>query len=307
MWQQHFAAGCPATGLRLRPGQVEFQKAGVRGISLLFASGDGGAACDTHNKYHPNWPASSPYVTAVGGTTSSNPEVAVGLSSGGFSNRYTTPPWQTAAVARYLAGPNVPNRSFFNASGRGFPDIAAQAEGFTVVANFVPMPGVAGTSCASPTAAGVIGLLNDLRLQAGKPTLGFLNPFLYQLAHGGLTDITKGASASGCGSFDQPGYPAVVGWCAFAVPCLTILHTSSAQYCPPGRPGLTYRVYNTFAGILSPVWAHPTTPSSPRRLQHCPDSRRDQLEPHTLDSRETEPSLGCTPPHPRLDQSLGDW
>ena len=41
------------------------------------------------------------------------------------------------------------------------------------------MPGVAGTSCASPTAAGVIALLNDARLAAGKSTLGFMNPWLY--------------------------------------------------------------------------------------------------------------------------------
>ena len=40
--------------------------------------------------------------------------------------------------------------------------------------------GVAGTSCASPTAAGVFSLVNDKRLAAGKPTLGFMNPLLYK-------------------------------------------------------------------------------------------------------------------------------
>lgn len=40
--------------------------------------------------------------------------------------------------------------------------------------------GVAGTSCASPTAAGVFSLINDKRLAAGKPTLGFMNPLLYK-------------------------------------------------------------------------------------------------------------------------------
>ena len=189
---------------------VEFVKAGARGISLLFASGDSGANCQTGHTFQPNWPAASPYVTAVGGTAGSGPEKAVGLSSGGFSNRYGTPSWQSDAIKTYLGGPNVPNRSLFNASGRGFPDIAAQAVDFTVVSDLIPMPGVAGTSCASPTAAGVIGLLNDLRLQAGKPTLGFLNPWLYQTA-AALNDITSGASGGGCGEM-SPGYPAVVGW-----------------------------------------------------------------------------------------------
>jgi len=81
---------------------VEFVKAGARGISLLFASGDSGANCvDTGGpqRFEPNWPAASPYVTAVGGTTGTRPEEAVGLSSGGFSNRYPTPAWQQAAVA----------------------------------------------------------------------------------------------------------------------------------------------------------------------------------------------------------------
>jgi len=185
---------------------VEFVKAGARGISLLFASGDSGATC-VNGMFTPNWPAASPYVTSVGGTHGSQPEAAVGLSSGGFSNRYGTPAWQADAVKTYLAGPNVPNRSQFNASGRGFPDVAAQATSFMVISNGIPMP-VDGTSCASPTAAGVFSLLNDLRLAAGKPPLGFLNPFLYQTA-AALNDITTGANG-GCRA--KAGFPAVTGW-----------------------------------------------------------------------------------------------
>ena len=44
---------------------------GARGISLLFASGDSGAAPATVNgtcMFESKWPAASPYVTAVGGT-----------------------------------------------------------------------------------------------------------------------------------------------------------------------------------------------------------------------------------------------
>ena len=39
---------------------------------------------------------------------------------------------------------------------------------------------IGGTSAAAPTLAGMVSLLNDALLAAGKPTLGFLNYFLYQ-------------------------------------------------------------------------------------------------------------------------------
>lgn len=39
--------------------------------------------------------------------------------------------------------------------------------------------GVSGTSCSAPTFGGMVGLLNDLRLQAGKSSLGWLNPLFY--------------------------------------------------------------------------------------------------------------------------------
>ena len=102
-----------------------------------------------------------------------------------------------------------PPTSWFNVSGRGFPDISAQATGFTVVANLIPLPGVAGTSCASPTASGVMALLNDARVAAGKPSLGFLNPFIYQNADA-FNDIVSG-TGEGCGAA-QKGFPAAKGW-----------------------------------------------------------------------------------------------
>jgi tripeptidyl-peptidase-1 len=200
----------PAAAQRLN---AEFMKVGARGISLLYASGDSGASCKG-GKFTPNMPASSPYVTAVGGTTpgtgfpAPTSESAVGLSSGGFSNYWATPEWQKDAVANYLKQEGVPSSSErgYNVSGRGFPDIAAQATDFCVT----PFGcGVAGTSCASPTAAGIIGLLNDLRLQNGKAPLGFLNPFLYQNADA-LFDVTEGSS-QGCG-FMSSGWPAKKGW-----------------------------------------------------------------------------------------------
>lgn len=58
-----------------------------------------------------------------------------------------------------------------------------------------------GTSAASPLIAGMIGLLNDARLRAGQPLMGFLNPWLYGAARGVLTDVADGASR-GCNGYD---------------------------------------------------------------------------------------------------------
>ena len=43
-----------------------------------------------------------PYVTAVGGTTGVNPEVAASLSSGGFSNYFARPSYQSTAVSNFI-------------------------------------------------------------------------------------------------------------------------------------------------------------------------------------------------------------
>jgi tripeptidyl-peptidase-1 len=196
---------------------TEFQKAGARGISLLYASGDEGANCKS-GKFVPEGPGSSPYVTSVGGTEPSGSwpapggETAVGLSSGGFSNYWDMPDWQKDAVAKYLTQSGLPDQSqrAYNTSGRAYPDISAQAMNFVVVDHGIPLPGVAGTSCASPTAAGIFSLVNDARMQAGKSSLGFLNPFIYENA-ASFNDITTG-SGSGCGLLSSNGWPAKEGW-----------------------------------------------------------------------------------------------
>jgi tripeptidyl-peptidase-1 len=56
--------------------------------------------------------------------------------------------------------------------------------------------------------AGIIALLNDARLQAGKGPLGFINPLIYEYGLTAFNDITKGATY-GCGASSQPGDPPV--------------------------------------------------------------------------------------------------
>ena len=157
---------------------VEFMKAGVRGITILFASGDNGAGCKK-KKFRPNFPCSSPYVTAVGGT------------------------------AFLKNSKKLPNTTFFNQSGRGYPDISAVCNHFWIVNNYIPVPGVMGTSASTPTVAGIVSLINDVRLQNNKPPMGFLNPFLYSNANS-LYDPTTGYN-EGCGEPDR-GFYAMKGW-----------------------------------------------------------------------------------------------
>jgi tripeptidyl-peptidase-1 len=188
---------------------VEFQKAAARGISLMFATGDNGVGADSGSctRFCGQWPAGSPWVTGVGGSTNDSPEVAWSGSAGGFSDRYPLQPWQKDAVTSYKnSGTKLPAPTRFNATGRGFPDVAAQATNFEVINGGFTEP-VAGTSCACPTFSGIVGLLNDLRTSAGKAPLGLLNPFLYQNA-AAFNDITSGNNP-GCGT---TGFEAAKGW-----------------------------------------------------------------------------------------------
>lgn len=204
----------------------QFAQLGARGISVLFSSGDEGVGADGYcytndgrnaSTFLPAFPASCPYVTSVGATYMFNPEVAAYdarfsppfTSGGGFSNYFSMPDYQKDAVEAYLQNNNgFPQYTgLFNPSGRAYPDIAAQGVNFSTVYNYSVVP-VDGTSCASPTAAGVLALVNDALVAAGKPVLGFLNPWLYSNGSEAFNDILSGSSA-GCST---PGFPAQKGW-----------------------------------------------------------------------------------------------
>jgi tripeptidyl-peptidase I len=124
---------------------TEFMKAGARGISILFASGDdgvGGGGGSKCKKFVPNYPASSPYITAVGGTQSdgvfeSGGEIVASLSGGGFSNYFGRPTYQAAAVENYLTEmkAKLPPQAKWNATGRAYPDVSAQAMDYVIVIN----------------------------------------------------------------------------------------------------------------------------------------------------------------------------
>eukprot|EP01126_Amoeba_proteus_P006188 TRINITY_DN1214_c0_g2_i2.p1 TRINITY_DN1214_c0_g2~~TRINITY_DN1214_c0_g2_i2.p1 ORF type:complete len:482 (+),score=82.72 TRINITY_DN1214_c0_g2_i2:105-1550(+) len=154
----------PAYAERL---ESEFHKLALRGVTVLFSSGDSGVGCTDSCVNSPTWPATSPFVIAVGGFDSTL--TGDSISSGGFSNYFSQPSWQKSAVRNYLAtNKNLPPSKQYNASGRAVPDVASFSEDVYVYQGGWEL--LAGTSCASPVFAGILTLINDALLSAGKKT-----------------------------------------------------------------------------------------------------------------------------------------
>lgn len=216
----------------------EYMKLGLIGTSVIYSSGDygvagnGGQCCTkakcaggTYNSgttgtFNPAFPASCPYITAVGATqvkpntavTATSPEEAcetVIFSGGGFSNVFAMPSYQSTAVAAYYANhaPSFTATQYNNSrTVRGFPDVSANGANF-VVGIDGSLSLIYGTSASAPVFGSIITLINEQRANAGKSSVGFLNPTLYANT-AAFNDITSGGN-KGCGT---AGFTAVSGW-----------------------------------------------------------------------------------------------
>jgi tripeptidyl-peptidase-1 len=229
---------------------TEFMKITGTGITLTAASGDQGAPGDT-NPYCESsstpistiFPGASPWVLSVGATmtvksgeqaeqfsapacqqfpcatsaaeTSCTYPTSLITSGGGFSNYVTRPSWQDAAVKAYLSsGVKLPSAQYYSAGNRAFPDVSANGHSYLIAIN-QQLEQVDGTSASSPVWAAVISLLNDVRLDAGKAPLGFVNPLLYTVYAKQPTafhDITTGNNLCTESCCSQVGYYATKGW-----------------------------------------------------------------------------------------------
>ena len=176
-----------------------FQAAGALGVTILAASGDDGASDGiTDGKAHADFPSSSPHALACGGTRliASNATTIAsetvwndgpngpGAGGGGVSNTFPKPSYQ-ASIAPMPKSPS-------GTSGRGLPDVSGDADpfsGYTVVVSGTSQT-IGGTSAVAPLYAGLVALLNQARIKAGKAALGFLQPALYATA-GACRDVTK--------------------------------------------------------------------------------------------------------------------
>jgi tripeptidyl-peptidase-1 len=168
--------------------------------------------------FNPGFPATCPYVTAVGATQVSpgksvlDPESAceqVIYSGGGFSNYFSMPSYQESAVSTYLKDypPAYPS-NIWNSTGvsRAYPDISANGANY-VVADDGNFTLVYGTSASAPVVGAILTMINDARIAVGKNPIGFINPFIYENAWA-FNDITNGTNP-GCGTL---GFNTSQGW-----------------------------------------------------------------------------------------------
>jgi len=204
------------------------QAAALLGVTICVAAGDDGSDDEVGDGHaHVDFPSSSPYVLAVGGTTLKRSATGVvtetawkdgdglrkdngGSTGGGVSTYFARPSWQTVNINSVNPGSIV---------GRVVPDVAADASANTGYWTVVDGQGGAsgGTSAAAPLWASLIARLNA---SLGKP-VGYLSPLLYQAAangkpfgESGCRDITSGnnETASIGGYVAGTGYDAVTGW-----------------------------------------------------------------------------------------------
>ncbi|KAE9409738.1 family S53 protease [Gymnopus androsaceus JB14] len=193
-----------------------FMQATSLGISILFSSGDDGAggciASATSTTLFSAFPGSCPWVTAVGSVTGISPEVASNFSTGGFSNFFSQPSYQSTTISSFFSSLGSTNEGLYNVSGRAGPDVSAQGQNIPIISNGQHVLEI-GTSASSPIFASVISLVNDRLIAAGKPVLGFLNPFIYanpQVFFDIVNGSTPGLIPADCP--DSQGWSAVEGW-----------------------------------------------------------------------------------------------
>jgi kumamolisin len=192
------------TAQSLQSYNTALQAASAVGVTVCVACGDDGSTDGvTDGLDHVDFPASSPYSLACGGTslTISGGSIASevvwndlpsdGATGGGVSATFPLPSWQTSANVPPSVNPG-------NFVGRGMPDVAGDADpstGYEVQVDGSQFT-VGGTSAVAPLWAGLLTLLN----QALGKSVGYLNPGLYQSIHSAsnaFRDITSGRAVDG--------------------------------------------------------------------------------------------------------------
>jgi hypothetical protein len=238
-----------------------FQDAALQGVTVCIACGDYGSNSvvgkyivsydESTNTYtyggdgnaHVQYPASDPWVLSVGGTTLGGntagspppwvefvwndpaappPIVEWGTTGGGVSDFFPLPSYQVSASVpnsiNLAADPSYPP---FNTTGRGVPDVAANAS-YNSGYSGLYFAGSSnwyygnGTSASSPLWAGFIALVNS---NLGF-NVGFVNPILYALGSSVFNPINplnpSLPQLSGCPTDNSnstiAGYPAGPGW-----------------------------------------------------------------------------------------------
>ena len=230
-----------------------FHSPAGHGVTWVASTGDSGVPG--------GYPAFSPNVLAVGGTTLTAPGGVYGSESGwngsggGISTVEKQPAYQQGLVIH--GGSAVIGQNGY----RTIPDVAFDADpdsGPVVYDSYsqgsaTPWLQVGGTSFASPATAALIAIADEMRADHGAASLDGLTgamPALYSLYGSSITyaadfhDVTTGNN----GDAAARGYDLVTG-----------IGTPQAQSLLPDLAGITLRVYSTTPRVGSVV---ATTPSS---------------------------------------------
>ncbi|HYP31195.1 MAG TPA: putative Ig domain-containing protein [Burkholderiaceae bacterium] len=184
------------------------------GMTFVAAAGDSGAQV--------LWPAVSPKVLAVGGTstnvstTGSRIEVAWAGTGGGMSAYMALPSWQSGVTP---AGGSALAR-------RAVPDVAFNASPMTGEYVAVTLPGAStvwsaygGTSIAAPQWAGLVAVANAIRAASSKAALGDVHTALYKSIAAvpgtyaaSLHDVVEGTNGTCATCRAGTGYDQATGW-----------------------------------------------------------------------------------------------
>jgi len=193
------------------------EDAATLGVTVCVASGDNGSTDGvTDGLQHVDFPSSSPFALACGGTklTTANGKYASegvwnetaiqeGSTGGGISDFFPKPAYQANANVPASVNPG-------NFVGRGLPDVAGDADPVTGYVVYVDGQAsvIGGTSAVAPLWAGLAARING---SLGK-RIGDLASLLYtQIATspGTFHDITTGDN----GAYSaRPGWDACTGW-----------------------------------------------------------------------------------------------
>lgn len=195
---------------------IQTLKLVARGVTILTSSGNNGAiGNDNKCGYSPQFPATSPLITVVGGTMMSEDAINNLMNSklnnstiyeeracqvdkggritsgGGFSTKFSAPFYQKSVVSEYFNSLDKQPFEGYERKGRGYPDVSALAMNYETIVNG-NINYISGTSAATPVLAGIISLINKERVSNGKPLVGFLNPILYKYGHLFVNDVISG-------------------------------------------------------------------------------------------------------------------
>jgi subtilase family serine protease len=216
------------------------------GMTYVAAAGDSGSQV--------LWPAVSPNVLAVGGTslnwsgTGTRYEAAWGNTGGGMSAYEALPAWQSGVTP---AGGGALAR-------RAVPDVAFNANPMTGEYVALTLPNAAtvwnaygGTSIAAPQWAGVIAVANAIRAANGKPTLGDIHSLLYKSIAAvpgayaaSLGDVVDGTNGSCATCRAGAGFDQTTGWgtpnATGLLSALTGVASTNVVAAAPTVPGGTF-------------------------------------------------------------------